>query len=198
MARRDAAPVQGSSARSCWRSRSISTSSPRRSTCQKAQPLQAGAPCTWAATEWIEPRCLAEMATARVRSWLRILTGAMERVFISPGDRRSLMRGGIAGRATENEVAFAACQIAATRPNGVATFRRMKTEIPNYLQLSAGDRRRSQTRPNEQLWEQLIRNIKSHSDSEGNSIYEGYLEHVPRVGYRITSAGRQRVQAGMP
>src|SRR5690242_690054 len=109
-----------------------------------------------------------------------------------------MMQGSGAGRVTENEIAFVVCRIAATRPDGVATFRRMKRELPNHLTLSAGDRAQSQTRPGEQLWEQLIRNIKSHSDAEGNYIYEGYLEHVPRVGYRITPAGRQHIQAGAP
>jgi hypothetical protein len=74
----------------------------------------------------------------------------------------------------------------------------MKREIPNHLALSAADQQISQTRPNEELWEQLIRNIKSHSNQEGNYIYEGYLEHVPRVGYRITPAGRQHLVAGIP
>ena len=108
------------------------------------------------------------------------------------------MRGPQAGRVTENEVAFAACRVAAASSNGVATFYRMKREIPNILPLSAADRAQSQTRPNEELWEQLIRNIKSHSDTEGNYIHEGYLAHVPRVGYQITPAGRQRIEAGRP
>jgi hypothetical protein len=103
-----------------------------------------------------------------------------------------------AGRVTENEIAFAACEIAASRPNGVATFRRMKREIPNLLTLSPADQAQSQTRPREQLWEQLIRNIKSHFDQPGNYICEGYLEHVPRVGYGITAAGRRHLQRGVP
>ena len=108
------------------------------------------------------------------------------------------MRGQTAGRVTENEIAFAACQVAATQPNGVASFSRMKKEIPSYLHLSSQDRVQSQTRPNEELWEQLIRNIKSQSASDGNYIHDGYLQHVPRVGYRITPAGRQHIQAGVP
>ena len=95
-------------------------------------------------------------------------------------------------RATENEVAFAIVQIAKAQPDGVATFARCKREVPLHLQLSAGDMRRSQTRPNEPMWQQLIRNIKSHSDSEGNYICEGYLTHIPRVGYQVTNAGRRR------
>ena len=103
-----------------------------------------------------------------------------------------------AGRVTENEVAFAACQVAAAQPNGVASFHRMKREIPNHLQLSPADQVQSQTRPNEELWEQLIRNIKSHSESDGNYIHEGYLDHVRRVGYQITPAGRRHLQGGVP
>ena len=42
------------SARTCWRNVSIGTGWPRRSTYQKAQPLHAGAPWSWAATAWID------------------------------------------------------------------------------------------------------------------------------------------------
>lgn len=95
-------------------------------------------------------------------------------------------------RVTENEVAFAIVQVAKTRPDGVATFARCKKEVPLHIQLSAGDRARSQTRPNEEMWQQLIRNVKSHHDQAGNYICEGYLTHIPRVGYRVTDAGRRR------
>lgn len=95
-------------------------------------------------------------------------------------------------RVTENEVAFAIVQIAKARDNGVATFSRCKREVPLHLELSAADCARSRTRPNEQMWQQLIRNIKSHHDQEGNYICEGYLTHIPRVGYRVTDAGRRR------
>jgi hypothetical protein len=39
------------------------------------------------------------------------------------------------------------------------------------------------------MWEQEVRNIKSHFESPSNYIYEGYLEHVPGVGYRVTDRG---------
>lgn len=97
-------------------------------------------------------------------------------------------------RVTEAEVACATLQIAASRPNGTATYQRLKKELPRYLKLSAEDRTQSQTRPNEELWEQLIRNIKSHSNTPGNIICEGYAMHVPRVGYRITDAGRRHLK----
>ncbi|WP_176342517.1 hypothetical protein [Oceanibaculum nanhaiense] len=98
-------------------------------------------------------------------------------------------------RATENEIAFAVLQIAASQPNGVATFPRMKRDVPNYINLSDEDRQRSITRPNEEIWEQLIRNIKSHYQTQGNYICEGYLEHVPKSGYRITDEGRRYLKS---
>jgi hypothetical protein len=95
-------------------------------------------------------------------------------------------------RVTENEVAFAIVQIAKTQPNGVVTFHRCRKEIPDHLNLSVADRAGSKTRPNEEMWEQQIRNIQSHHNAPGNYINEGYLEHVPKVGYRVTDAGRRR------
>lgn len=101
-------------------------------------------------------------------------------------------------RVTENQVALAVCQVAAATHDGVASFARLKREIPNHLRLSAADRVQSVTRPNEEMWEQQIRNIKSHSKAEGNYINDGYLEHVPKVGYRVTPSGRRRAQRGIP
>ena len=95
-------------------------------------------------------------------------------------------------RVTENEVAYAIVQIAKTAPSSTVSFSRCKKEVPDYLKLSAADQAVSQTRPNEQMWEQQIRNIKSHSDTPGNYICEGYLKHIPRVGYEATPSGKAR------
>jgi len=100
-------------------------------------------------------------------------------------------------RVTENQVALAVCKIAAGQQNGVASFARLKRDIPGILRLSAADQATSQTRPNEEMWEQQIRNIKSHHDAPGNYINDGYLVHVPRVGYEVTAAGRRRAQRGI-
>jgi hypothetical protein len=101
-------------------------------------------------------------------------------------------------RVTENQVALVVCQVAAAQQSGVATFSRLKREIPSHIRLSNADQVQSVTRPNEEMWEQQIRNIKSHWDQPGNYINDGYLEHVPRVGYRVTSAGIRRAQQGIP
>ena len=40
------------------------------------------------------------------------------------------------------------------------------------------------------MWQQIVRNIKSHDRASGNFIANGLLVHVPKIGYRITHAGR--------
>jgi hypothetical protein len=44
--------------------------------------------------------------------------------------------------------------VAAFQPNGVASFRRLKREIPNHVRLSDLDTTASIMRPNEELWVQ--------------------------------------------
>lgn len=94
-------------------------------------------------------------------------------------------------RTTEHEISIAVLRIAAERPDGVATLHMIKRLIPDLLDLTAADRVQSTTRPNEEMWEQQIRNIKSHFDVPGNIIHEGYAKHIPRVGYEITDSGRR-------
>jgi len=95
------------------------------------------------------------------------------------------------GEITEDEVALIAVEVAAERHDGIASYSRLRAEVPRRYRLSAADLQQSVTRPNEAIWEQKIRNIKSHYEAPGNFIFEGYLEHVPRVGYRVTDQGRK-------
>ena len=96
----------------------------------------------------------------------------------------------------EHEISAATLRIAGMQANGVATFRRLRSEIPSQISLTAADWEPSTTRNGEPMWHQLVRNIKSHSAIENNYIAEGLLEHVPRVGYRITSTGRHHLASG--
>ena len=96
----------------------------------------------------------------------------------------------------EQQISAATLRIAAAQASGIATFRRLRAEIPGQISLTISDCQPSTTRNGEPMWHQLVRNIKSHSIIEGNYIAEGLLEHVPRVGYRITAAGRNRLDSG--
>lgn len=92
-------------------------------------------------------------------------------------------------RVTENEIALAVLRIAAGRKNQLCTFNRARNEVPALTKLAPADLAQSTTRTNEPMWHQLIRNIRSHHDADGNFINDGLLSHVPRQGYRATVAG---------
>ena len=99
------------------------------------------------------------------------------------------------GRSTENEIALTILAIAADQASEIATFHRIRKELPDRMALTDGDKKKSTTLHRERLWEQLIRNIKSHHKVPGNYIFEGFLEHVPKSGYRITDKGRKHLKA---
>lgn len=99
------------------------------------------------------------------------------------------------GRSTEVDISEAVLKILAGRANGEATIGHLKKQIPDFIKLTPGDKEQSVTRPNEELWEQLVRNIVSHKASEGNYIAEGYLTAPSRGRLRITDAGRKRVKS---
>ncbi|PWT80935.1 MAG: hypothetical protein C5B44_04600 [Acidobacteria bacterium] len=97
-------------------------------------------------------------------------------------------------RITESKIGIAALRIMASRPSGEATVHRIKKEMPNYVNLTSEDREQSETRPNEEMWEQQVRNLKSHAATEGNIFCEGFAD-TPRKGvYKITTAGRSHLR----
>lgn len=92
-------------------------------------------------------------------------------------------------RVSEYDVSVAALRVLAEFPDGEAPIYQLVTLGPKYLDLSPADLAQSKTRKNEALWEQLVRNITSHHDAEGNFIHDGYLERI-KGGLKITDAGR--------
>lgn len=98
------------------------------------------------------------------------------------------------GEISEDEVALIAVAIGSERHDGIASYSALRKEVPKRHRLTATDTVQSVKRPREEMWEQKIRNIKSHYKSEGNFINEGYLTHIPRVGYRVTDKGRRLVR----
>jgi hypothetical protein len=95
------------------------------------------------------------------------------------------------GEVTEDEVALIAIAIGMADPHGIASYAALRKEVPKRHRLSAMDLVQSVKRPREKMWEQKIRNIQSHHKSAGNFIFEGFLTHVPRIGYRVTKAGHK-------
>ncbi|TWI71306.1 hypothetical protein IQ16_02925 [Bradyrhizobium huanghuaihaiense] len=82
-------------------------------------------------------------------------------------------------RVTEDEVAKAVETILQASAAGRATIQELVAELPNHLTLSEEDLKQSETRTNEAVWEQQVRNITSHKASPGNAIYEGRLVAIP-------------------
>jgi hypothetical protein len=98
-------------------------------------------------------------------------------------------------RITEDQVSHVVLQILAARPSGRATVRMLRIGLPNYLTLSADDRTDSDTRTNEEIWEQQVRNLKSHQLTVGNIFQRGFVESVGRGLWQITEAGRLHLAA---
>ena len=62
---------------------------------------------------------------------------------------------------------------------GEATIGQIRRAFPHYFPLTGEDRNASLTRPGEEIWEQQIRNIVCHRDSDGNAIKTGRILYAP-------------------
>ncbi len=89
---------------------------------------------------------------------------------------------------------LAVMQVLAAQPDGEATVRTLIRHVPDYVNLTVDDQQPSDTRPNEEMWEQRVRNLKSHDKTPGNVIGEGFVEQVGRGRYRLTEAGLLRLK----
>lgn len=94
-----------------------------------------------------------------------------------------------AHRVTEADVAVGVTKYLVSVSGHTATIHQIKKALPNYMNLSTADREQSETRPNEEMWEQQVRNIVSHRETPGNFIHEGRFRHSPRR-LTLTDAGR--------
>ncbi len=92
-------------------------------------------------------------------------------------------------RSTETDIAIAVLRYLATLPRGEDSIAQIRKEIAKSAPLTGEDREPSDTRHGEEMWEQQVRNIVSHRDSEGNFIAEGRLSWRPQH-LAITVAGR--------
>lgn len=99
-------------------------------------------------------------------------------------------------RTTEAELSAVVLEILYMSPSGRASVQQLIAEIPRRLALTLEDQVQSDTRPNEEVWEQRVRNIRSHHNTAGNYIAEGLLAAVDG-GYEITAMGRQRIENRM-
>ena len=98
-------------------------------------------------------------------------------------------------RVQEPNIGKAVLDILASQPNGRATVATIKKELPKHVTLSSSDQKGSITRTNEELWEQQVRNLRSHKNTPGNIFAEGYVRWVSRGVWELTDAGRAKISS---
>ena|SRR5437016_12645803 len=97
---------------------------------------------------------------------------------------------------SEPALGAAVMQVLAGQPNYTATVRTLIKNVPSHVQLTLEDHLPSGTRPGEEMWEQRVRNLKSHDIAGGNVISDGLVERIGRGTYRLTATGRHHL--GLP
>lgn len=76
-------------------------------------------------------------------------------------------------RITEAEMATVVKAILKRKPNNSATFAELRELVPNKIHLSRADTAKSPSRPGEEVWEQILRNLVSHKHDGFVSIKGG-------------------------
>lgn len=105
------------------------------------------------------------------------------------------MARGDPNRTGEAEISIGALRIA-EKFGGTASMTKIKDNIPDFVELTEADKAKSRTRPNEQMYAQIVGNIVSHRDTPGNIIYEGYATYDEATNsISITSAGASLLRA---
>lgn len=97
-------------------------------------------------------------------------------------------------KTSEPKLGLAVMQILATRENGEAIMRTLIRYVPDYVNLSVEDHTLSGPRPGEEMWEQRVRNLKSHDKAAGNVIGEGFVKRIGHGRYRLTKTGRSHLK----
>lgn len=97
------------------------------------------------------------------------------------------------GRSTEAEIALAVLNYLSNVPSGEASIAEIKRHLSRNFRFTEADKEQSPTRRNEVMWEQQVRNIVSHRNSDGNFIHDGLLAYRPRR-LAITEAGKNYVE----
>jgi hypothetical protein len=91
---------------------------------------------------------------------------------------------------SEPDAAIAVLHILAGEPKLTASVRVLKRGLPKFATITQSDHSQSGTRPNEEIWEQRVRNIRSHHDRAGNLFFEGYVDRPSRGFWRLTPKGQ--------
>jgi hypothetical protein len=88
-------------------------------------------------------------------------------------------------RLVEDEARTIVLKIAGSQPDRKATMWLLRDQVPKFIQLSAHDLAQSQTRKNEQLWQQIVRNVAASHPA----IFNAGLAHKIPGGIEVTEKG---------
>jgi len=91
-------------------------------------------------------------------------------------------------RLQESEARILALKIASLRPNKTASIEDIKTAVPDYTEFSTLDLAQSKTRPREQMWQQVVRNVISHKGSPSGLFMNGHARRTVD-GLSVTDTG---------
>lgn len=91
-------------------------------------------------------------------------------------------------RLRESEARILALKIASLRPHRAASTSEIKSEVPNYVELSPPDLAQSKTRRGETMWQQIVGNVISHRDSPSSLFVNGYARRT-QDGLSVTDKG---------
>lgn len=91
-------------------------------------------------------------------------------------------------RLRENEARLIALKIAATFGDKRASTAIIKERMPHFFDLSPADLKRSETRPNENMWQQIVRNVKVHHIGQSSIFSKGWANTTAN-GIELTAAG---------
>jgi hypothetical protein len=94
------------------------------------------------------------------------------------------------GRIAEADLLVPTLRILASKPDGTLSTSELISALEKEFEPEGEDAEILEGRQDSRF-SQIVRNMVSHKKSPGNAIAEGYIEHLgPRVGLRITAAGR--------
>lgn len=91
-------------------------------------------------------------------------------------------------RLRESEARLLVLKIASQQPGRSASTRFLKKEMSKYTEFSVEDLRRSKSRPQERIWQQIVGNVVSHRKSRGGPFAQGYAVKT-ETGLQVTVRG---------
>ncbi|MBX4870613.1 hypothetical protein HJA85_27210 [Rhizobium bangladeshense] len=91
-------------------------------------------------------------------------------------------------RLREKEAGALMIKILGSLPDGRASTKKIKDMVPEFYDLSEADLQRSPSRKNEQIWRQIIGNVKVHRAGASSIFSRGFVREVPG-GVSLTAKG---------